>query len=389
MIESILFVVFLAVLALFLWSRRENIKVQKVVFPLLYIVLYRTKLGLKSMNSIALRFPRLTKWFGFAGIVFGFIGMAFISVMLVQNTVALITGSSGASGVQLVLPIEKKGFFYVPPIYWIVSIFLIAVVHEFAHGVLSRRWKVNVKSSGFAFVSIFVPVIPAAFVEPDEKKLDKKETSAQLSVFAAGPFANIVSAFVSLVVLLFVVSPLTAGLFNPLGVEIVEVSDDSPASRGGILKGDIINVINDQPIKKSDDFVTLLNAQKPGDRLVVSTSNGVRVVTLGPHPDDKEKPYIGIKSSQFIVPKESVSGILGSRLPFLVVSFGELFYWLFVLNLGIGLFNLLPVGPLDGGKMFHTAVLHFSEARARKVSHAVSLFFVAVLVLNLFAGFFV
>jgi len=78
--------------------------------------------------------------------------------------------------------------------YWILSIFLIAVIHEFSHGVVGRAWKLKIKSSGFAFLSILVPVIPAAFVEPDEKQTAKASARAQLGMLSAGPFSNVVFA---------------------------------------------------------------------------------------------------------------------------------------------------------------------------------------------------
>ena len=31
--------------------------------------------------------------------------------------------------------------------------------------------------------------------------------------------------------------------------------------------------------------------------------------------------------------------------------------WAIIINIGVGLFNLLPLGPVDGGKMFYTLML--------------------------------
>ena len=81
----------------------------------------------------------------------------------------LFTKPAASSGVGLVLPFKAKGVFYVPFFYWIISIFVIAVVHEFSHGLIARANNIKVKSSGFAFLALLVPIIPAAFVEPDEK----------------------------------------------------------------------------------------------------------------------------------------------------------------------------------------------------------------------------
>ena len=63
--------------------------------------------------------------------------------------------------------------------------------------------------------------------------------------------------------------------------------------------------------------------------------------------------------------------------------------WLYILNLGIGLFNLLPLGPVDGGRMLQTALLRFfSEKRANAIWKNVSIFFLMVIIFNIAMGFF-
>src|SRR3989344_169747 len=72
---------------------------------------------------------------------------------------------------SLVLPFKAKGTFYLPVFFWVLSIFVFSVVHEFCHGLLARRHGIPVKSSGFAFLAVLIPILPAAFVEPEEKHL--------------------------------------------------------------------------------------------------------------------------------------------------------------------------------------------------------------------------
>ena len=73
--------------------------------------------------------------------------------------------------------------FYVPFWYWLIALFILAVVHEFAHGVIGERWGVRIKSSGFAFLGILAPIMPAAFVEPNEEDLAKKKWWQKIAVF--------------------------------------------------------------------------------------------------------------------------------------------------------------------------------------------------------------
>ena len=49
-------------------------------------------------------------------------------------------------------------------------------------------------------------------------------------------------------------------------------------------------------------------------------------------------------------------------------------YWLAMINLFLALFNLLPVHPLDGGKLFQLLLLRFLPARtATRISGGVGL----------------
>jgi len=66
-----------------------------------------------------------------------------------------------------------------------------------------------------------------------------------------------------------------------------------------------------------------------------------------------------------------------------------LLFWLFLLNLGIGLFNLLPIGPLDGGRMFQLVCFKFfkKKSTAMKVWGYTSVIFVTIILANLLAGF--
>src|SRR3989338_5431196 len=117
--------------------------------------------------------------------------MILISYGLINNIYVIFTKPEATPGVGLVLPFKAKGVFFVPFFYWMISLFVIAIVHEFSHGLIARANNLKVKSSGFAFVGLIVPIIPAAFVEPDEKELRKRLHREQLNVFSSGPLSNV------------------------------------------------------------------------------------------------------------------------------------------------------------------------------------------------------
>ena len=65
-----------------------------------------------------------------------------------------------------------------------------------------------------------------------------------------------------------------------------------------------------------------------------------------------------------------------------------LFFWLFNISVGVGLFNLLPLGPVDGGRMFYTAMLKFmSKKKALNILSIVSLIIFAMILINMLPFF--
>ncbi|MEM4243090.1 MAG: site-2 protease family protein, partial [Candidatus Woesearchaeota archaeon] len=65
-----------------------------------------------------------------------------------------------------------------------------------------------------------------------------------------------------------------------------------------------------------------------------------------------------------------------------------LVFWLFALNLGVGLFNLVPLGPIDGGRMLHTTLSHFVHHRhAKRIWHSVSAVMLAIIAVTVISAF--
>lgn len=381
-VDGVFAAVFIVALAVFVWLKRSRIELQKALFPLLYVVMYRSSFGLGWMGSFAARFPRALRIAGDIGTGVGFLGMALIAFELVRSTFMLLSGA-GVPGVQPVLPIEAKGVFYIPFSYWIISIFLIALVHEFAHGVLANVHKIKVKSSGFAFLSVFIPVIPAAFVEPDERVLSSKPARAQLAVFAAGPFSNIVFA-VLLFGVIALLNPVLGAAFVPGGVELTEVS--GPSIEAGLMKGDVVTALANKSVVSSANVSSILSSYAPGDAVEVKTKDKSVVVSLGASPSNESRPYMGIKAKPYLDVNASFAEKFGYFSPSLLKWSSTLLVVLLMLNVGIGLFNLLPLGPLDGGRMFQLVCLKLFKKNGIRVWSYVSLFFVVLIFVNLVVG---
>src|SRR3989338_5161207 len=388
-IELISLIVFVVILTLFIIFKRKKIEIQKVLFPALYFILYKTKIGLKSMDSLS-RKERLVRIFNFASVFIGFLGMATICIMLVYNLYNIAFFPEAVSGVGLVLPVKVKGAFFVPFFYWIISILVIASIHEFCHGWIARYHKVKIKSSGFAFLAIFLPIIPAAFVEPDEKELAKKKPKAQMQVFAAGPFSNIVLGFVILGIFALVAMPIVDGVMNFGGANISSIANDSVLVSSGISANDSIIGIDGKNITYVSDFTDFMQNKSPGDEILLKTDKGDYPVALGQNPKNSSKAYLGVTVEQNKNIKPDVISKYGSFIPSALIWILGLLYWLYLLNLGIGIFNLVPVGPIDGGRMLLIGLeKYFKKDKAKKIMGSVSLFFLLMIILNVLAGFLV
>ncbi|MBI2101611.1 site-2 protease family protein [Candidatus Woesearchaeota archaeon] len=391
--QTIAAIVFLIVLTILVFLKRKNLDTKQIIPYFLYFSMYRTKFGLGLMDKLSKKCGRFIVYAGYAGVFAGFAGMAFIGFMLAASLVDIFVKPEAAQGVGLVLPFKAKGVFFVPFFYWIISIFVIAVVHEFAHGLIARAHNLRVKSSGFAFLGIAIPIIPAAFVEPDEKELRKRSHKEQLSVFAAGPFSNIIAAFLCLAILSFLIAPLANAAIEPNGVKITDYvrgkgNEKFPAENAGMKIGEVIQSVDGNPTPYVGNLSSALRGKKPNDAALIKTDRSSYEIKLARNPDNGSLAYIGAYLEQSTRIKDDVRKNYGLLLPNALVWVTGLFVFLYILNLGIGLFNLVPIGPLDGGRMLQLVLQKFfDKEKSSRIFYYTGMFFLAVILANIVAGF--
>src|SRR3989344_412163 len=202
-------ILFYLLIILFLVFNRKKITTQAK-----FIILYRTKWGLQWMDKYSKKFREWVILLGYIGVGAGYVGLLVISYVLIKNLVDLVTKPAAVSGVSLVLPgINVPGLGVLPFWYWIIAIFIIALVHEFSHGIVARAHNVEVKNTGIVF---FGPIL-GAFVEPNEEKMRKEKDITQYSVLAAGSFSNIVLSVLAFLLLTFVLNPIQAEITETKG----------------------------------------------------------------------------------------------------------------------------------------------------------------------------
>lgn len=320
------------------------------------------------MDSFSKKFPRLLNFLSTLSIAIGFIGMIFIFYTLVKGAINLIIAPASEPVVAPVLPgVQIPGAPVLSFWHWIIAILIVATVHELAHGIYSRLYGVKIKSSGFAFLG---PIL-AAFVEPDENQVKKLKPKKQLAIFAAGPFSNIIFGIIFFFILSLIILPLSISSMPNDGITVNTLIEGYPAEQAGIQAPFKILAINDNQTLDYNSFVAVIQDIKPNQNITLTTDQGVYYLTTTVNPDNESKGYMGITDFQ-----------IGSKT---FEWLRLLFLWLFIINIGVGLFNLLPLGPVDGGRMFYTAMIPIfkNEKRAKKVYIFVSMLCIGLIVINL------
>jgi membrane-associated protease RseP (regulator of RpoE activity) len=371
--------IFYAVIIAFLALHWKKVVVQaKIIF------LYRSKFGLKAMDRFVKKYREWVILLGYVGTGIGFIGMVFISYMLISNLVKLLFVKGTENGVSLVLPgVNVPGLGVLPFWYWLIAIFLIAVIHEFSHGIVARAYNVPVHNTGLVFLG---PII-GAFVEPDEVKMAKQSDIAQQSILAAGSFSNILLGLFALLLLTVVFAPWQAAMVEPAGFSFgAYTSDDLPAAMVGLPLSTPINNFNGQEINTFQEFSEGLFCIPPNTTISFIASSGEEYeLTTTTNPDNEQKSYVGITAIQNeVTVKDAYLSGVGKIVYNAVDWLAGFMKWLFILSIGIGLFNLLPLPIVDGGKMIQLALHRIKgKEKGEKRYVQISLFFLFVLVFTL------
>ena len=233
-----LLVIFVIFIGIFLYRRKKNLKKEGL------LLLYRTSWGIRLINSIGKRFRKTLNILSYFAIGLGYLLMGtmiylFGKLVWIYAINPEIVKAIKIPPIMPLIPYLPQIFKldFLPPFYftyWIIIIAIVAVVHELAHGVFAAHKKVRIKKTGFGFFPFFLPIFLAAFVELDEKEMQKKKISSQMSVLAAGTFANILTAilFFGVMWLFFSLAFVPAGVtfYDSGGVEIYTYSIVSMSS---------------------------------------------------------------------------------------------------------------------------------------------------------------
>ena len=306
----------------------------------------------------------------------------------------------------------------------IIGLVLTMVVHEFGHAILARVEDMRVKSMG-----LLIAVIPiGAFVEPDEEDVEAAKGMPKIRMFGAGITNNIVIGLAC-----FVVMFLLIGMATPLPTPLVQgVYQDYPAAEAGLPGYSVITGINGIPVTSQEDVSAIMDGTRPGETVTLTaTKDGVEstyTLTLDEWPEvlngDRDSGFMGVYYYNAPAVKEHIGNVadLGLLAPLYLtiapidafiqgntqqlaillsdtpeqVAWEEpfpffwgtvhLFFWTGWFNLLVGMFNAIPIVPLDGGYIMKEGVERFFERLglsryAQRVVASISGFVTVMLIL--------
>lgn len=293
-------------------------------------------------------------------------------------------------GVNQAIPITAAVF---------IGLLLTIGIHEFGHAILARVEDMRVRSMG-----ILIAVIPiGAFVEPDEADVDAAKGMPKIRMFGAGITNNIVAGLIC-----FGLMFLLVGMATPLAVPLVQgVYKDFPAADAGLQGYSVITEINGIPVTDQEEISAIMDRTRPGEVITLTAEkDGIErtyTLTLSEWPEvlggDRDSGFMGVYYYNAVAVKEHLGNVadLGLLAPLYLtiapidafiqgntqqlailladtpeqIAWEEPFpffwgtvhlaFWLGWFNLLVGMFNAIPIVPLDGGYIMKEGVERFFE----------------------------
>lgn len=217
-LDIALLIIFISLTGFFLYNNRKKLKKEGMLF------LYHTKWGTKLIEKTGKKYKKILKPASYVSVFIGYILMIIIIWMFAKIVWIYVFHSDLIRAIKMppimpLIPYLPQIFKlnWLPPFYfsyWIIILAIIAITHEFFHGIFAALFKVKTKTTGFGFFPRFLPIFTAAFVNLDEKTMAKRSSFKQRAVLSAGTFANILTALLG-VILMFGFFSLT---FSPAGI---------------------------------------------------------------------------------------------------------------------------------------------------------------------------
>src|SRR5581483_1666691 len=361
------------------------------------LILIHTPFGLEFFDKVAK--SRAAKVYADFNTYFMPIITALAIFLIIGSLMVLFANSAARQGVASVGPTANlliPGLNpYLPITYGWAALVITIIIHEAGHGIVARVYNIKVDSTGIVLL-LGIPI--GAFVNIERDELSRATLKQKSAILSAGPFNNMILAGASLFGLYLVVSTLTPipvdSSAAQYGVAVVSVNAGSLAGTIGITPESVIQSVNGQQVQKLEDLGNLLRSNlgktvqiqwidKTGHQYTrsaelpaVAPANGILGIQVSALMDpkvvlDNYKGAFGRSPLALLAPPTMYQGVVPfsplmaknyeSSLGVALVPVANVLFWLWFVNFNVGIFNALPIGPLDGGQLYGSII----ESRAK------------------------
>ena len=349
-----------------------------------YSLVYRNPGVQDVLVRILGRTRRGIRVFADVSVVAGFLMMGFAFWFLLDNAAKYFVAPQDFAELTVLIPGVTLTSLQ-PIMYFLMSIPIVLVMHEGAHGIVAALERIRIKNGGFA---IFVSLI-AGFVEPDEEEFSRARKISRLRVIGAGATSNVLFAaalgallLTNPVFALVLPEPLLGTFYeSPEGVMVLSVMEGMGAEAAGIMAGDIITGVGGTDILRPEHFADLGLA--PGETVSISIlRDGIPmefVVDVMESPDEPGRGLIGILRDNTFSYKPVLDFIQWGD-----PNLSLFLLWLWMISFFIGIINMLPLPILDGGKFIHTIIEgRMAEQTVTSVMYIIYAFTFVLFALNI------
>ena len=373
-----------------------------VELKLLVLILIHTPFGLEFFDKLAK--TRLARFYAQFN-TYLMPAITALAIFLVIGSLMVMFANAqareGIRGAGLTANLLIPGFNpYLPLTYGLAALVITIIIHEAGHGIVARVNNIRVESTG---IVLFLGLPIGAFVNIEREELNRATIKQKSAVMTAGPLNNMIVAGVSLLALYFVVStlvPLPVDTNAPqFGVIVVSVNKGSLAESLGIDAQSVIQYVAGRQLTSVEALgeslrtnlgktidVTWMNSARdtitrqvalpavvePGRGIL-----GVTVTPLSPEPMKVLETYKNefsqnplaillpptfqqglVPYSDLMAPKFT-SSVFGNNFG----PVANMLFWLWFINFNVGIFNALPIGPLDGGQLYGALIENKAKSK--------------------------
>lgn len=266
--------------------------------------------------------------------------------------------------------------------YFLVGIGVAVIAHELFHAVIALNEGIKVESWGLGVFLIF----PFAYVKIDDEGFNKASLASKVKILSAGVLSNTAVALV----LILAMNSLTTVIEEHSVVVVYELDrslgPQAPAVVAGLPTPSVLYDINGSRIKSLADLRNYLSLIT--DKSVTLILNVSRFKGLFDDAIVKglQEPELIVVSKPANISRLGILVIeaLSPTTPIHLYYLSRIFYWAYVVNISLAVFNAAPLIITDGGKIVQELFKKYGMVR---IGSMIQWATVAVTALLLVVGF--